>query len=68
MLQTRAQSENKKEWYFSWGYNSDLWMPSNIRVQQKALNSDFTLVGVTAHDEPDWTTGIFNKGNSRATI
>lgn len=50
------------EWYFSWGYNSETWAPSDIHVSQPELGNDFTVHNVKGHDEPGWDTGIFNKG------
>lgn len=50
------------EWYFSWGYNSETWAPSDIHVSQPSLGNDFTVHNVKGHDEPGWTTGVFNKG------
>jgi hypothetical protein len=50
------------EWYFSWGYNTETWAPTDIHVSQPALGNDFTIHNVKGHDEPGWTSGIFNKG------
>ena len=50
------------EWYFSWGYNTETWAPTDIHVSQPTLGNDFTIHNVKGHDEPGWTSGIFNKG------
>ncbi len=50
------------EWYFSWGYNTETWAPSDIHVSQPELGNDFTIHNVKGHDEPGWDTGLFNKG------
>lgn len=50
------------EWYFSWGYSTETWAPSDIHVSQPSLGNDFTVHNVKGHDEPGWTSGIFNKG------
>jgi hypothetical protein len=50
------------EWYFSWGYNTETWAPTDIHVFQPSLGNDFTIHNVKGHDEPGWTSGIFNKG------
>ena len=50
------------EWYFSWGYNTETWAPSDIHVSQPSLGNDFTIHNVKGHDEPGWDTGLFNKG------
>ncbi len=49
------------EWYASWGYNTETWAPTDLRVSQPALGNDFTIHRLKGHDEPGWTTGIFNK-------
>jgi len=59
--QSLPHSKIKKNWYFSWGYNTEIWMPSIIKISQNALGNNFTISDVVAHDEPGWTTGIFNK-------
>lgn len=50
------------EWYFSWGYNTETWAPADIHVSQPSLGNDFTIHNVKGHDDPDWDTGLFNKG------
>jgi hypothetical protein len=50
------------EWYFSWGYSTETWSPADIHVSQPSLGNDFTIHNVRGHDEPGWTSGIFNKG------
>lgn len=50
------------EWYFSWGYSTETWSPTDIHVSQPSLGNDFTIHNVKGHDEPGWDTGIFNKG------
>lgn len=52
---------NNHSWYFSWGYNKDYWSDSDIHISQPALNNNFTVHNVAASDDPEWTTGIFNK-------
>jgi hypothetical protein len=56
-----ADTKINRNWYVSWGYNSELWLPSNILVSQNGLGNNFVLSNVAGHDEPGWTTGIFNK-------
>jgi len=60
-LTVHGQSPVKKQWYISWGYNSDAWAPSNITVSQNEQGNNFTLSDVKGHDEPEWNTGILNK-------
>lgn len=50
------------EWYFSWGYSTETWAPTDIHVTQPSLGNNFTIHNVKGHDEPGWDTGLFNKG------
>ncbi len=50
------------EWYFSWGYSTETWAPTDIHVSQPSEGNDFTIHDVKGHDEPGWDTGLFNKG------
>jgi hypothetical protein len=47
------------EWYFAWGYNKEFWAHSDIHVHQGALGNDFTLYGVSAHDDAGLTADPF---------
>ncbi len=62
-------AQKKKEhkagdFYFSWGYNKEWYTPSTIHIQQPELGNNFKLNKVSGHDNPGWTTGIFNKAPS----
>jgi len=56
----KQKTERKGEFYFSWGYNKEWYTNSNVRVNQPALNNNYTLKRVTAHDNVGWDKGIFN--------
>jgi len=49
----RAQSSDR-EFFLSWGYNGDRFTTSDLHISQPSLGSDFTLVGVKAHDNKGW--------------
>ena len=55
------KKERKKEFYFSWGYNTEWYTHSNVRVNQPALGNDYTFKGVTGHDRPGWNEQFFTK-------
>ncbi len=59
--QDQSKVKIKKNWYFSWGYNTEIWMPSNIQISQNALGNNFTVWNVVGHDEPGWTSNLFNQ-------
>lgn len=47
------------EWYFSWGYNREFWMPTDIHVSQPSLGNNFTIYDVRGHDELGGESGLF---------
>jgi opacity protein-like surface antigen len=53
--------ERGKELYFSWGYNTESYTNSNIKINQPGLNNNFTWVNIDGNDHQGWNTGIFNK-------
>ncbi|HMG83213.1 MAG TPA: hypothetical protein VK559_09280 [Ferruginibacter sp.] len=59
--QTAAKEERQKEFYFSWGYNTESYTNSNIKIDQPSLGNNFTWVNVNGNDHQGWNTGIFNK-------
>lgn len=48
-------------WYVSWGYNKDFWSNSDINISQPSLGNNFTISNVSAGDDPEWNSGLFNK-------
>jgi len=62
-----AQNKTKrpnKSFYFAWGYNKEWYTKSTVHVEQNELGNNYSLNNVEAHDNPGWTTGIFNKAIS----
>jgi hypothetical protein len=58
------KKERKHEVYFSWGYNTESYTNSNVRVKQSSLGNDFTWVNVSGNDHRGWDEGIFHKAIS----
>jgi hypothetical protein len=54
-------SNRKGEFYFSWGYNSEWYTNSNVRINQPELGNYYLLKHVRAHDHEGWNEGLFNK-------
>lgn len=52
--------ERKGEFYFSWGYNKEWYTRSDVKVNQPALNNNYTLKSVQSHDHPGWDEGLFS--------
>ena len=60
---TNAQQktkERKGEFYFSWGYNKEWYTRSDVKVNQPALNNNYTLKSVQSHDRPGWDEGLLS--------
>lgn len=60
-LAQQTKKERSGEFYFSWGYNTEWYTHSNVRVSQPSLGNDFTFVGISGHDHKGWDYGIFNQ-------
>ncbi len=41
------KKERKGEFYFSWGYNTEWFTHSNVKINQPSLGNDFTFVDIT---------------------
>jgi hypothetical protein len=64
---TIAQQEKKQrkhELYFSWGYNTEWFTNSNIRVSQPALGNNYTFEDLKGHDHRGWDGQFFTKALS----
>jgi len=53
--------KRKGELYFSWGYNTEWYTHSNIRVNQPELGNYYLFNHVKAHDHEGWNEGLFKK-------
>jgi hypothetical protein len=53
------RKERRGEFYFSWGYNKEWYTHSDVKVNQPALNNNYTLQSVHSHDHPGWDEGLF---------
>ena len=59
-----AQSKHAKrqgEFYFSWGYNTEWFTHSNIRINQPELGNYYIFKHVRAHDHEGWNEGLLGK-------
>jgi hypothetical protein len=59
MGQTRPP--RKGAFYFSWGYNTEAYTASTIKIDQPALNNHYSFTGVHGHDHRGWDEGLFSK-------
>jgi hypothetical protein len=58
-----AQSGPKRrgEFYFSWGYNTEAYTKSNIKISQPELGNNYQFNKVQGHDHRGWDEGLFSK-------
>ena len=56
-----SKTRKHGEWYVSWGYNTEWYTKSNIKVSQPALGNNYTLRQVDAHDNKGWNHNLFQK-------
>ena len=58
-----AQTELKRrgEFYFSWGYNTEWYTRSNVKISQPELGNDFMFKSIRGHDHRGWDEGLFSK-------
>jgi len=54
-------AKRKKEFYFSWGYNTEWYTNSTVKVSQPALGNAYSFVDIQAHDHRGWDEGLFTK-------
>ena len=58
------KKERKKEFYFSWGYNSDWYTNSTVKINQPSLNNNYSFVSIEGHDHKGWDQGLFGQAIS----
>jgi hypothetical protein len=56
-LAQQTTKERKGEFYFSWGYNTEWYTHSNVRINQPSLGNDFTFEDIYGHDHKGWDGG-----------
>lgn len=61
---TQAQKQKarrKGELYFSWGYNTEWYTRSNVKIRQPELANNYTFKSIRGHDRRGWDEGLFSK-------
>ena len=67
-FQTQAQTKKKvrkKELYFSWGYNTEWYTKSNVKINQPSLGNNYQFRNIKDHDNRGWDDGLFSKQISK---
>lgn len=59
--QTESQPRKRGEFYFSWGYNTEWYTRSRVKINQPSLQNNYQFVGVQGHDHRGWDEGLFSK-------
>jgi hypothetical protein len=54
------KKERSRELYFSWGYNTETYTKSNIRINQPGFGNDFVFESISGHDHKGWDEGLFH--------
>ncbi len=57
----KVKKERKGEFYFAWGYNKEWYTNSNLQVNQPSLGNNYTMTGMTSHDNVGWDKDLFSK-------
>ena len=63
-LSAQNKKKPKGELYLSWGYNTEWYTKSNIRISQPELGNDYTFNHIKGHDRRGWDNKILKKGIS----
>ena len=49
------------EFYFSWGYNTEWYTHSSVKINQPSLENNYRFDHVQGHDHRGWDEGLFSK-------
>ena len=55
------KTERKKEFYFSWGYNTEWYTKSTVKIDQPLLGNNYSFEKIKGHDHKGWDEGLFSK-------
>ncbi len=54
-------THKRGEFYFSWGYNTEWYTRSTVKISQPSLESNYRFDRVQGHDHRGWDEGLFSK-------
>jgi len=60
-VQSQTTKHRKGEFYFSWGYNTEWYTHSNLKISQPSLGNDYSFKNISGHDHRGWDEGLFSK-------
>ena len=53
--------QHRGEFYFSWGYNTEWFTHSNLKINQPELGNNYSFRNIRGHDHRGWDEGLFSK-------
>ena len=59
--QEKKKEENHGEFYFSWGYNTEWYTKSTVKIVQSDLNNDYKFKSISGHDHKGWDDAPLTK-------
>jgi hypothetical protein len=59
--QKKTTRTHRGEFYFSWGYNTEWYTRSNVKINQPELANNYTFRNIKGHDHKGWDEGLFSK-------
>jgi hypothetical protein len=60
----QTKKKHKGEIYFSWGYNTEWYTRSTLKIYQPELNNNYKFKSIRGHDHRGWDDGLFSKALS----
>jgi len=60
----QTKRKHKGEIYFSWGYNTEWYTRSTVKISQPELNNHYQYKSIRGHDHRGWDDGLFSKALS----
>ena len=64
LANAQAKKKRRTELYFSWGYNTEWYTRSTLKIDQPGLNNHYKFKSIRGHDHRGWDDGLFSKALS----
>ncbi|HSC37480.1 MAG TPA: hypothetical protein VLD19_06415 [Chitinophagaceae bacterium] len=64
LAQSSTAPSHRGEFYFSWGYNTEAYTRSRVKINQPGLGNNYTFYNVKGNDHRGWDEGLFSKALS----
>ncbi|MEO5681833.1 MAG: hypothetical protein ABIQ88_04285 [Chitinophagaceae bacterium] len=60
-VEAQTEPQRRGEFYISWGYNTEWYTHSNLKIKQPELGNDYAFRNIKGHDHRGWDEGLFSK-------